>query len=252
MPEFGPGPIPQELQFQRAEALPSADAPSISGKNCVACKRPIANTYYHAQGQVVCPACAGRIQSGQQPPPPLALARAALYGAGAGLAGCALYATVAIVTGLEVGLIAILVGYMVGKAIRRASNGLGGRPQQILAITLTYFAITTSYIPVFIYHIVKHPPAAIRSGVRSGSAQVQGTESAPRVAPEGRPRISVGRALLSLLLLAAAAPFLALRSGISGLISLFIIFIGLQRAWMLTGRSEILVMGPYEAEPAVP
>jgi hypothetical protein len=50
-----------------------------------------------------------------------------------------------------------------------------------------------------------------------------------------------------LLLLAAVAPFLSLGSGISGLISLFIIFIGLQRAWRLTGRSEILVMGPYES-----
>jgi hypothetical protein len=61
-----------------------------------------------------------------------------------------LYALVAILTGLEVGLIAILVGYMVGRAVRHGSGGLGGRPQQILAVVLTYFAITTSYLPVFV------------------------------------------------------------------------------------------------------
>jgi hypothetical protein len=54
-----------------------------------------------------------------------------------------------------------------------------------------------------------------------------------------------------LLLLALAAPFLGLTS-ISGLITLFIIYIGLKRAWMLTGRSNILVMGPYEPSPAAP
>src|SRR5450755_2392820 len=157
MPEFGHGPHLQELQFQHAEPLPPADAPAGSGKNCVACKEPVSDTYYHAQGQVVCPLCAQRIQSGQQAAPALSIARAALYGAGAALAGCILYATVTIVTGLEAGLIAILVGYMVGKAIRHASNGLGGRPQQILAVMLTYFAITTSYIPVLFYHIAKNP-----------------------------------------------------------------------------------------------
>jgi len=239
MPEIGQRPNPQDLQFQHAEPLPSANAPAGSGKRCVACKQPIANTYYHAQGQVVCPLCADRIQSGQQAPPALSLARAALYGAGAALGGCLLYATVAIATGLEVGLIAIVVGYMVGKAIRHASNGLGGRPQQILAVTLTYFAITTSYIPVFVYHNMKHPDQTLESG----QTEVRSEES-----PEGAlKRISVSRAIGILLLLAAVAPFLSLGSGISGLISLFIIFIGLQRAWRLTGRSEILVMGPYES-----
>jgi len=37
-----------------------------------------------------------------------------------------------------------------------------------------------------------------------------------------------------------------LTSGVSGIISLFIIFIGLKQAWRLTGRSGILLMGPYQ------
>jgi hypothetical protein len=45
---------------------------------------------------------------------------------------------------------------------------------------------------------------------------------------------------------ASVAPFLALTSGVSGIISLFVIFTGLKQAWRLTGRSEIPVMGPYQ------
>jgi len=42
----------------------------------------------------------------------------------------------------------------------------------------------------------------------------------------------------------------SLTSGISAWISLFILFIGLQYAWKLTGRREIMLMGPYPAEAA--
>src|SRR5581483_5107258 len=137
-----------DLQFQSAEPLAAA----ASGPACVVCKQPIVKTYYHAQGAVVCEVCAHRIQSGQQVPPKLSLARAVLYGSGAALAGCILYALIAILFKLEIGIVAIVVGIMVGKAIRHASNGMGGRPQQILAVVLTYFAITTSYLVVYIYH----------------------------------------------------------------------------------------------------
>ena len=82
-----------DLQFQHAEPLPVEDS---NAPRCVVCKQTIGPTYFHAQGQVVCPTCAGRIQSGQEKPPAAALGRAALYGIGAALAGCILYAAVAI------------------------------------------------------------------------------------------------------------------------------------------------------------
>jgi hypothetical protein len=59
--------------------------------------------------------------------------------------------------GVEIGIIAIAVGYMVGKAVRAGSRGLGGRPQQILAVLLTYFSITTSYVAVGFYQMAKNP-----------------------------------------------------------------------------------------------
>ena len=250
MSELGPHRSPETLQFQHAEPLPEVSASADSGPLCLVCKRSTGNTYFHAQGQVICPLCADRIQSGQQQPQPLSLARAFLYGAGAALGGCILYATVSIVTGLEIGLIAIVVGVMVGKAIRHGSRGLGGRPQQILAVTLTYFAITTSYIPVLLYHIAKNPELVQQRQAKRQQTQGRAAAVAPDPGTSPKGRRPFGGVVLLLLLLAAAAPFLSLGSGFSGLITLFIIFIGLQRAWKLTGRSEILVMGPYEAAPS--
>jgi hypothetical protein len=237
MPEYGPPRSPQDLQFQHAEPIESPTSSAIAAQTCVVCKQPVGDTYYHAHGQVVCPLCAQRIQAGQQAAPPLSLMRAALYGGGAALGGCLLYALVAIVLHAEIGLIAILVGWMVGKAIRHASYGRGGRSHQILAVTLTYFAITTSYIPVILYQAATHPH-------RVEQQQVQ-TTGAPA---DAHPSINFGSLALYLLMLAAVAPFMSLSSGFSGLISLFIIFIGLRQAWKLTERREILLMGPYQVE----
>ena len=44
----------------------------------------------------------------------------------------------------RLGLIAILIGYMVGKAIRKAAIA-GGRKYQILAVALTYGAVGLAY-----------------------------------------------------------------------------------------------------------
>jgi hypothetical protein len=177
-----------------------------------------------------------------------------LYGAVAALGGCILYAAVAIITGWEFGLVAIVVGYMVGKAIRYASHGMGGRPQQILAVVLTYFAITTSYIPVLIYETVHHPEQFARRHATKGGAVPSGAVESrnPDTAPQrsSKPPMTMAGAIVMMLLLTAAAPFFGLASGISGIITLFLIFIGMRQSWRLTARSEIPIMGPYHAAPA--
>jgi hypothetical protein len=233
---------PQDLQFQRAEPIAPEPSPDDSSPRCVVCKKPTGATYFHAQGMVVCPGCAEQIRTHQMAPPATSLARAAIYGGAAAFAGCMLYSLVWIVLNVRIGLIAILVGYMVGRAIRHASHGRGGRPQQILAVVLTYFAISTSYVAVFVFHAINNPRPAVVQQQRPARPAPAAAEKAPS---------SFATSVVFLLLLAAAAPFLSLgSSGISGLIGLFIIFIGLQRAWRLTGRSEILLMGPYTVEAA--
>lgn len=227
-------PAPEQLQFRRAQHSLDPNA-----KLCIACKNTIAGQYFHANGNVICAGCAQRIESHQQPPPHASLLKAALYGGGAAIAGCAIYAIVGML-GVEIGIVAILVGWMVGKAIRYASGGLGGRPQQILAVLLTYFAITTSYIPIWIYQISKAKPQPAEQSQSQTVTPPAQTSTA--VEPMSR-----GRALLFFVGLAAAAPFIAIFEGgsPSALISLFIIFIGLRQAWALTKRTEIIITGPY-------
>ena len=220
-------PSQPELQFRKAEIAGAAP----TGPRCAACKTPIEKTYFHAAGHTVCPQCAQRIQAGQQTPPTASLAKSFLFGGGAAFAGCVIYSTVGIVLHAEVGLISILVGYMVGKAIRHASGGLGGRPQQILAVVLTYLSISFSYLAM-----------AVAASIHAHAGD------APPTAAGG---VSAGFAVLALLLVALGGPFFSLAEGASGILTLLIVFFGLSRAWRLTGRTSILVTGPYES-PAPP
>jgi hypothetical protein len=229
MPDLPP---PEQLQFRRAQHEFDPNA-----RVCVMCKQTIAGDFYQANGNNLCATCAPALESRQQAPPTSSMLPAVLYGGGAAIAGSVIYATVAIVLHLEIGLIALLIGYMVGKAIRHASHGLGGRPQQILAVVLTYFAITISYIPVFIYQAAQERKAPA----------TQTATNKETISSEA-PAMSRGQAIVFLFGLAAAAPFLELFQGSntgSALISLFIIFIGLRQAWSLTKRPEIIITGPF-------
>lgn len=244
----------EELQFRRAEPVGGTPA----GKQCVACKSPIGDTYYHAQGQVVCPLCAQNIEAGQQKPPAVSLLRSVIYGGLAALGGCILYATVAIVTGLGIGLIAIVVGYMVGKAVRIGANGLGGRPQQFLAVGLTYLAITTSHLPVLVHQINKEGGIEKFKERNAKAQQKNGAAPAPAPKPEAEQPpapVSPGAAIAMLILFFAAAPFIELLAGgniVNALLGLAIIVFALQQAWKLTGRTDLLVMGPYSDAEGAP
>ncbi len=73
--------------------------------------------------------------------------RALLYGSGAAVAGCLLFYAVSVLTGFQFGLIAIAVGYLVGKAVRKGSGSLGGRKYQVMAVLLTYISIASTNLP---------------------------------------------------------------------------------------------------------
>lgn len=226
-----------ELQFRRAQPIVSTETPA--DRTCAACKQPISGEHYQVQNQVICASCAGKIRAGQQSQQPVPLFRAVIYGAGAALAGCLLYAIV-LAMGVQIGIVALAVGWMVGKAIRHGSYGTGGRPQQIVAVALTYFAISTSFFPAALFIGAKHAMEA-KSAVKN-----QPDANAPLPVQEAKPKISARGAVGGLLVFAVISPFLELKySPVGGLISLFILFIGLQRAWAMTARHEIIVTGPY-------
>jgi hypothetical protein len=221
------------LQFRRAQPIDTP--PPLETRTCAACKQLIQGEYYQVQNNVICPSCKLRIDAGRQSGKPVPFLRPLIYGIGAAIAGCLLYAAV-LAMGVQIGIVALAVGWMVGKAIRKGAYGMGGRPQQILAVALTYFAISTSLIPVLLFMGVKQGIAARKSAA---------APAAPKIEPAEQ-KVSAGKLIASVLVIATISPFLELKSSpVGGLISLFILFIGLQRAWALTARHEILVTGPY-------
>jgi len=101
-----------------------------------------------------------------------------------------------------------------------------------------------------VYQFIKNPQKFEQAAKKSASKDAAAPSDASSEPPSAsRAAAGLVGALLSLFLLLLAAPFFGLTS-VSGLISLFIIFIGLKQAWTLTGRSEVLVTGPYGTAPA--
>jgi hypothetical protein len=235
-----PGP-----QFEHAEF---ENTPSPS--QCATCSRPLMGFYYEANGATVCEACRYALESQLTGGSGAGRAiRAIGAGTGAAVLGALLYYAITAVSGYEFGLIAIVVGYAVGTAVRWGSNARGGWRYQTLAIALTYLAIVATYIPPLI--------SAIRNGAdQTTTAQTSSATSAPAAPAEATPPAEPAAAntaeasgaggllfaVVFLMAIAIAAPFLA---GFENIIGLVIIGIGLYEAWKLNKRAVLTITGPH-------
>src|SRR5215467_4892264 len=138
-------PVPQ---FATAEYAASGDV-------CKSCKQPIKGTYYRINGVLACERCTTELQSQIPKDNHAAFVRALLFGVGAAILGLILYATFGIITGIEIGYVSLAVGWLIGKAMRKGSNGVGGRRYQIVAAGLTYAAVSMAAIPIYISQVSK-------------------------------------------------------------------------------------------------
>lgn len=228
------------LQFDKAET--GGDAGALS-ETCRACKQSFSGRYYWVNGAKVCSPCGLAIEELQRAPKPHLFLKALVWGSGAALAGTILDSTVTIITGFQFALIAILIGFMVGKAIRAACKGRGGRPQQIMAVILTYISITASYLPIAIHHQMVNGPTKTAVGTDASAANSNNgndTATAPYQKKSGPGLLML---IIMLLGVVVAAPFLSLTS-LGGLLSLLIMFWGLQRAWLISGQAQLVIVGP--------
>jgi hypothetical protein len=211
-----------ELSFERAEFDGQAP-PTLA---CAFCNKPLAGQYWQIATRPACEQCRGSIareldssRSGQS------FLRALGYGSLAALVGCIGWIAIEKLFHVQIGFVAIGVGYLVGKAVRKGSGGLGGKRYQALALALTYAAIALASLPELLEAVRQ------RADASSGAAS-------------GAPSLS-GWALL--LGIALASPFL---QGTENIIGLFIIGIGLYEAWKYTRAVPVEVLGPFSA--AVP
>ena len=188
---------------------------------CRLCSSPLATEYYRVRGQPACASCAAAARDGSHSGQSnAAFTRALLFGIGAAIVGLAGYAAFTITTHLYVGYVALGVGYIVARAMKFGSGGLGGRPYQIAAVVLTYLAIALAEIPIILWQVKARIPAGHMFGV------------AMRLLPVG-----------------LESPILEMRNPVHGLINAVILFVGLQIAWRGTAATRVAVEGPFRLTP---
>jgi hypothetical protein len=219
------------------------------GDHCHFCHQPIGTTYYRTNSAMTCASCADKMGRELAPDTHASFLRAIIYGIGAAILGMILYATFAIVTGIVIGYAALAVGWIVGKAMITGSKGVGGKRYQIVAVLLTYAAVSTAAIPIWIHYAGQHKQTQQSthkqtSGAEpnSDSDELQGTP------PSSRPGGIA--AMGTLLALGLASPFLELSGDfVGGMIGLVILFVGMRFAWRFTAARAPDISGPFDNAP---
>lgn len=240
------------LQFERAER---AGAPS--GPVCTMCQQPIAASYYEVNGTVACQRCRTQILAQWNRGSAAGrFGRALGLGLAAAAVGAGLYFGIEALTGYEFGLVAIIVGLLVGGAVRRGSNGRGGWRYQVLAMFLTYTAVVITDSSMIARELSKEMRARRDSVVAAGetSAAATVTPAGITARPEsagadqfGQPgmrAVAVGIAVLAVL--AFAAPIVI---GIASPLHLVIAGFALYEAWKLNKGAALQITGPYQVAP---
>ncbi len=243
-------------QFGTAEY---ADKPGSN--RCQICQQPLGGKYYRVNSATVCSGCTERISGQRAVDKHAAYVRALAHGIGAAVVGLIGYALIAILLqGWVISYMSLGVGWLVGTAMMKGSNGAGGRRYQITAALLTYVAVSMAAVPISIYFATERG--------RQGQTQRQKLEeeqhqlekeygqqpSAPKpVTSEARPQISLGklgRLVSRLILFGLASPFIELSDSPGwGAMGLLILFVGIRIAWKMAAGRPFEVYGPFADSP---
>jgi len=115
---------------------------------CSRCQRTLTE-YWTLDGAVLCERCANELKAERTSSEGAGarVGKALVFGVGGMLAGAAVWYAVARITNLEIGLIAILLGWLVGKGVYLGSGKRGGLGYQVMAIALTYLGIGVAGVP---------------------------------------------------------------------------------------------------------
>jgi len=233
------GPTP--LQFDRVVPdSPTGFLHDQVAAVCAACGTAIETEYYQINGHVACASCRSRAEASAETPRGIRpLVTAGFFGLGAGIVGAVIYFAVIALLNLEIGIVAVLIGYMVGYAIRKGIHGRGGRRFQVLAVGLTYASIAMAYTPIAVKSAMESEGKNANVSAAASSSSTPSTQTSTE---EG----SLFLALGTVFALVAALPVLVVFGSLpSSLISGVIIFVGLAQAWRMTAAPHLQIFGPY-------
>ena len=256
------------LQFDRVQTgKPDAGTAAARGVVCQSCGGAIRTTYFSLGEASICGLCRAKFEAAVEESNSWpTFFKASLYGLAAAIAGAIIYYGVIAITDYEIGLVAILIGYMVGFAIRKGALGFGGRRYQVLALALTYLAVSLAYVPLAFRAApgdgTSEDPTIVHASPDSPSPPEPAATAemtAVKVplgddADTGAKQLTPGqllKAVGALAVLFLGLPIIAIIYSMpSGLITALIIGFGLRQAWRMTAGIPLEMTGPYRVASA--
>jgi|SRR5580658_1581172 hypothetical protein len=236
----------------------TAEYAKPGSNRCQFCQQPIGGTYYRVNGAPACPICAEKMRSEVPTDGHAAYVRALTYGIGAAVIGLIGYALIAILLqGWVISYMSIGVGWIVGTAMMKGSNGVGGRRYQIAAAVLTYAAVSMAAIPIMMHFAGERRQQRQTQQQKLEQEQRQLEQdsgqqpSEPQSAPKTeKPQVDVMTWLGRVALLGLASPFLDLLGNpFWGVMGLLILFFGMRIAWRIARGRPFGVYGPFASAP---
>ncbi len=228
---------------------------------CVKCRQSITNSYYEAEGDIICTTCKKAMEQFMKTGTESGnFFRSLLFGIPAAILSGIIYYAITAITGYEFGLVAIVIGLVVGGAVKAGSRHRGGWRYQLLAMFLTYAAIVSTYAPYIIEGFQAGLDAnevAVMNDLSAEETSAPSPVSSDTTVSSHIPSNSFNQAeyqanvttlakisgTIFLMILVFISPFLA---GFQNIIGLIIIGIGLYEAWAINKYSELNINGPYE------
>src|ERR1035438_7335289 len=235
-------------------------ATKLGGDRCQFCQQPLSGTYYRVNAAVACPGCVEKMRIGIATDKHAAYVRALTYGVGAAVVGLIGYALIAILLqGWVISYMSIGVGWLVGTAMMKGSNGVGGRRYQIAAALLTYAAVSMAAIPIWMHFADERKQQRQPQQQKLEEEQRQLEQESGRQPAEEqpasraeRPRVDFGTWVGRVALIGLASPFIQLRGNPGwGVMGLLILFFGMRIAWRIAEGKPFGIFGPRSEERRV-
>ncbi len=261
--------------------------------SCTVCNEQLVGSYFDINGSTTCARCRRQLEEGLTAGTPAGrFGMALVAGVIAGAVGAGIWFAVQELTGYQVGLVAIVVGWLVGRAVRWGARARGGWVYQGMAVSLTYVAIVATAIPQIIEEMrtmdLDEPPvaeaeaetgaeaeetapvaentAAENTAAENTAAEDPATEPAAHdtAAAEGAtavedatatadaPELDLPRPVVVALAVVFLLGVAMVAPFFSGIIGLIIIGIGLHEAWRQNKKLVLTIEGPFELGQHLP
>ena len=249
--------------FNSATQLSTVRNAGPGKDRCQFCQLSIAGSYYRVNDAMACISCVENKRTELAADKHAAFVRAVAHGVVAAIFGMIAYAAIAILLqGWVISYMSIGVGWIVGTALMRGSNGVGGRRYQIAAAILTYAAVSMAAIPIWIHfggqrerhqQTQQEQLAEEQRQLEDESGQPHSARpSAPTPAPTQK-ALHVNNVLTWLgrvALLGLASPFIQLSNNpLWGGMGLVILLVGIRIAWKIAEGKPFQIFGPFDSSP---